>query len=195
MKPKLKSRHNGTVVPRAGLTIPDSGDLPTAGAEYAGQLRYTNGVLVACVPSGAGYAWVGAAGCPAFLTFHTYSGTSGTDTWSNMPLALTKFMGLSDDFYTRRVDLSHARQARLALFASTGGVAGADLLLRYSTDNSAWTTLTGTEATFGAGTGIFVSSWADLPAGARADVFVSLWGQDGDGSADPVFRWVYAEFR
>lgn len=65
MKPKLKARHNGTVIPRAGLTIPDSGELPTADAEYAGQMRYSDGLLVACVPSGAGYAWVDVAGYAA----------------------------------------------------------------------------------------------------------------------------------
>lgn len=47
MKPKLKSRNNATVAPRAGFLIPESGALPTASDAYAGHLRRSDGVLYA----------------------------------------------------------------------------------------------------------------------------------------------------
>jgi hypothetical protein len=48
MRPKLKSRNNATVSPRAGLTLPDSGDLPTASEAYANQFRVSDGVPYFC---------------------------------------------------------------------------------------------------------------------------------------------------
>jgi hypothetical protein len=60
MKPKLKAHNNASSVPRAGLALPESGDLPTAGVAYAGQLRFSDGLHYACVDTGGGsYAWVG----------------------------------------------------------------------------------------------------------------------------------------
>lgn len=53
MKPKLKARNNAAVAPRAGWTIPDSGDLPTASAEYANQFRVSGGMPYFC----DGTAW------------------------------------------------------------------------------------------------------------------------------------------
>jgi hypothetical protein len=73
--------------------------------------------------------------------------------------------------------------------AGAAGPPPAKLRAQYSTDQSSWNYLDGSsgpsvnEDT----TGLQVSSWVNLAAGAKADVFLRIVGLDGDGSTDPFF--------
>jgi len=42
---------------------------------------------------------------------------------------------------------------------------------------------------------MLVTSWIDLAAGAKADVFITLDGSGGDGVLDPAFGNIYAQFK
>ena len=73
MKPRLRSGKNATAVPHAGFLIPESGTLPPATIDYAGQIRFSSGRHYACVEASTGvYAWVG-------LT--PFWALTGTTTW------------------------------------------------------------------------------------------------------------------
>ena len=69
------------------------------------------------------------------------------------------------------------------------GAGSAALRVQYSSDQSAWNYLdggTGPSVTIST-TGLKVSTWVALVAGAKADVFLRVVGINGDGSADPSF--------
>jgi hypothetical protein len=42
---------------------------------------------------------------------------------------------------------------------------------------------------------ILSTSWIDLVAGAKADIFLSLVGSGGDGVLDPAFGQIIAQFK
>ena len=117
-------------------------------------------------------------------------------TWTNMPNATNPLYGASATSYVRRLDLTYASQARFSFSVATGGAAGAKLFLRYSTDGSTFSTPTpNIEAVFGTGTGPFTSGWTNLDASMKGDVWVGVYGNNGDGTADPRFTTIAAEFR
>lgn len=186
-----------------GFALGHTASLPACEARRRGEQRRVAGGAgvadreVVCRKDAAdAYAWWDALLAPPFhVTFHNYMGGAGDRTWTNMPAAKTGVFGNTTDRYVRRLDLTDARQVRFTFAIATGGVAGADLLLRYSTDNITYTDMTGTLTTFGASTGIFDSGWDDLDAGAKAGVYVRPYGQDGNGAADPVIDWLAAMFR
>lgn len=116
-------------------------------------------------------------------------------TWTNMPAAVTEFAGLAR--HRTKLDLTQTREVRLLVNVATAGAAGAVLRAQYSTDQVAWAALdgaSGPEVAIDA-TGLGVSGWVALEAGAKADVFVRIVGADGDGAADPVFGPVAVQVR
>jgi hypothetical protein len=111
---------------------------------------------------------------------------AGASTWTNMPAALTEFLGLLH--HRQRADLTDADRCRLCVRVSTVGFNGANLKVQYSADESAWSDLTATVALAPAGTK--ATAWTDVPAGARGDVFLG-----GNGTADPVVGTITLEVR
>jgi hypothetical protein len=109
-------------------------------------------------------------------------------TWTNMPVALTEFMG---DAYARtEVDLTSAAQSRVTVrIRATAPKANAKIIIQYSTDESAWTNLCSVTMPATANK-TNVGTWTDVPAGAKADVFIRIAGQDGDGVIDPNFSLI-----
>jgi len=109
----------------------------------------------------------------------------GNTTWTNMPAAVTELFGLA---HRRTIlYLGACDQIRLVARVSTIGATNAVLFAQYSTDETAWSTLTGNLALGGGVAGTRKSSWAAIPAGAKtSDVFIRVVGQNGDATADPI---------
>jgi hypothetical protein len=116
----------------------------------------------------------------------------GNTVWTNMPLALTELFGLNHRRI--KVDLSDVDKIRLSVRVSTVGSTNAVLFLQYSTDESAWSTLT-SNLTLNGVASTRVSPWESIPAGAKGDVFIRVVGQGGDGVADPVLGNIYFTYR
>jgi hypothetical protein len=112
---------------------------------------------------------------------------TASEVWTNMPAALTEF--LNSTRYRTRYDLTNATQARIVVMVMTAGAANSIVCPQYSTDQVTWNYLdggTGPCAVVNA-TGVRTSAFVNLPAGAKADVFLRIVGKDGNGSADPAF--------
>ena len=124
-------------------------------------------------------------------TPHKLNLASGANAWTNQPAGLTEFLGLTH--HRLKAELTDCDRCRLVARVSTAGAAGATLKAQYSTDESAWSDLTGAVAIDSTGTK--ATAWADVPAGARGDVFVRLVGSGGNGTADPVIGSVMLEAR
>ncbi len=132
---------------------------------------------------------------------HVIYGDSGVDAvWTNMPLA--QALWLNSERHIRRVDLTNYRQCRLVIQKrAVAGAAASTLTVYYSTTFS---TLVANYASIGvssvqvaangASTAV-ESAWVGLTALARADVYVALVGQGGDGALDPTFGFVEVQFR
>lgn len=123
---------------------------------------------------------------PRSLTINT-----GNVTWTNMPAAATELFGNVH----RRVkkDFTDVDKIRLCARVSTAGVSGSIIQAQYSTDESAWNTLTTNTIALNS-TGTKVTAWEAIPAGAEADVFVRIIGSGGDGAGDPVLGNIYLEY-
>jgi hypothetical protein len=118
-------------------------------------------------------------------------------TWTNMPSAITEFLG---GVHTRtRVDFARVTQARFGVRVSTAGFAGAKLLPRFSTDDAVFSELAASAGGLDQlidSAGTKRTAWADIAAGAKADnIIISVWGQGGDGIADPIFGNTWLEVR
>jgi hypothetical protein len=128
--------------------------------------------------------------------------SGGTVTMRGLPAAATMFGSTTG--YVQSVDLSNCTQVRLFVNRLAGSVAGARLLLRYST---VWGTIPSSFASLSATAGteaqvdiaqpnaINTSGWFNLPAGAKTVVFVAPITSNGDGRADFEFGNIVAEFR
>lgn len=112
-------------------------------------------------------------------------------TWTNQPAALTELAGTLD----RRVklDLTDADKVRLCVRVGVAGSASAIVKAQYSTDESVWNDLTGTVDI--ASTGTKASAWGDVPAAAKADVFVRIVGTSSNSTGDPQFGLMVLEVR
>lgn len=133
------------------------------------------------------------------VCFHAVS--SAQSSWSAMPAAATLLNG--HHRHISRAVLTGFSQARLHVNKmGTAGFAGAKWILRYSTVYGT------TAATFTADAGTteiacaidatdtFVSSsWTNLAALAKADVFLAIVGSGGNGVITPQYGGCYAEFR
>ena len=94
------------------------------------------------------------------------------------------------DYLRIKTDLTSTTQARFFVNVITAGAgASTELRVQYSTDQAAWNYLdggTGPSVAINT-TGLRVSSWATITAGAKQDVFIRVVGINGDGVADPAF--------
>lgn len=111
-------------------------------------------------------------------------------TWTNMPNAATEFTGLPRTKY----DLTHSDQVRLVVCVGVATAAAATLKIQYSTDQAAWSDLTSTLGSLNS-TGAKAGAWENVPAGAKADVFLRVQGAGGDGTLDPQFRLIQLQVR
>ena len=100
----------------------------------------------------------------------------------------------------QQADLTPFTQVRMTVRVTTAATAGTKLVATYHTAFS--TTLTdyvaiGTSAVECAidATGITTSSWIDLAAGAKADVFTTIKQTGGDGATNPVIAFLTLQFR
>jgi hypothetical protein len=115
--------------------------------------------------------------------------SSNVVAWTDMPAALTDFLGITNTTVRHKLDLTAATQVRLVARMATAGSVNAELRMQYSTDESTWLYMdgsTGPLVNVGAA-GTRAGSWVNLVAGAKADVFLRLQGINGDGVADPQF--------
>lgn len=95
-----------------------------------------------------------------------------------------------------KMDLAPFTEVSLAasIVTTSASVNSPRVYLQYSLDESTWSTLTAQTvslAVFGAKR----TAWETIPAAARADVFVRLVSNGGDGVADPVIGSTIANFR
>jgi len=129
------------------------------------------------------------------LTFSTAS-----TVWTNMPAAVTILFGNASAI--QKADLSGYTQCRLLVNKlAVAGNTNSKLILEYAT------TYTQTAATYvnigttevscaTTGQNTYVDSgWIDLVSGAQADVFITVTGINGNGTIDPVFGSIIAEFK
>lgn len=132
------------------------------------------------------------------LSLHANAG-AGT-TWTDMPLASSFFLGSNRAITS--MDCTYYTQCRLVVRVTTasGSANTPKFRLRYHT---AFSTTIGDYVDMGtsevacslASTGLIRSSWIDLAASAKADVYIICEGVGGDGAADPVVCYIQAEFR
>lgn len=103
--------------------------------------------------------------------------------WTNMPAASTELIGTGGSLRVK-ADLTTRKQVRMVANIYIAGAAGADLHAEYSTDGSAWSTLTSEVAIDSVGLP-HVGAWEAIPVGAQTDVFIRVIGKDGNATADP----------
>ncbi len=156
-------------------------------------------------------ARIGASGTPSATTFLNglnawatpAGGSSGgpisvvhflpMDTvWTDMPAADTEFKG--SNIRRTRIDMTGSNTIRLGMSLNSGVSTGATIRVQYSTDLTTWTDM-GTSITSAVQGLQVATSWATVPAGAKADVFLRLMGQGGDGVADPGFLQVFVQVK
>lgn len=183
------------VVPNVGFRVGRVDTLPTCAERLDGVLHRTEGTggtLAVCQKDASAYAWVG-LGVPMLVPFlerDAMSDLTADYDWVNMPAAATEMRST----FARKLDLSRALQVRLTVNVVVAGVAGSDIYLRYSTDGSSYTDITGATVTVDS-TGWRDAGWQDLPAAAKGVVWLQPWGKDGNGAADPRFTFVGAQIR
>jgi len=121
-------------------------------------------------------------------------------TWTNMPAAVTFFSG--SHRHVTRADLTNYSQVRFVVNKQgTAGQSGSKLILRYRT---AFSTTVGNYSDIGASevsvavdttNTVLSTAWTDLAAEAKADVFVCIAGSGGNGTIDPIFGNIAAQFK
>jgi hypothetical protein len=122
-------------------------------------------------------------------------GSFGNPSWTNQPAGLTELFGTTAG--RLKVDITASTQVRLLSNVETAGAATAAIRVQYSTDQASWNYLDG-----GSGpsvgintTGLKVSGWVSLAAGAKADVFLRVVGINGDATADPGFSSIILQVK
>ncbi|MDP9469580.1 MAG: hypothetical protein M3Q71_02795 [Chloroflexota bacterium] len=95
------------------------------------------------------------------------------------------------------VDLTHAVQFRTTMRVRFAGASGAVARVQYSPDQTTW-------VDFGALADVNMSmatvttqatAWLSLPTGARADVYLRIGIEGGDGAADPTIGTITLQHR
>jgi hypothetical protein len=130
---------------------------------------------------------------PLTRTPYIVSLNTGNVTWTNMPAALTELFG--NVHRRNKIDLTDADRIRLVVRVSTVGATNAVLFAQYSTDESAWNTLTTNQVAINGSAATKASAWEDIPGAAKTDIFVRIVGQNGDGAADPVLGTICLHYR
>lgn len=133
-------------------------------------------------PTGAtgapGPAGIVAAPIDYALVTHAALTLSGSQTWS-MPGTLSELFG---EIVRVQVDLTNASQVRVyAQIGSNYGPSAAIVYCQYSVDGgTTWKVLTNSASA--GSTGAHLSTWANVPSGAKADVLVRAVSNHGNSS-------------
>jgi hypothetical protein len=137
---------------------------------------------------------------PVQMAVWFYAVASATATWTNMPAADTLFLGNAR--HITKADLTYFSQVRLCCNKiGTAAHAGATLHLRYHTVFSSTVSdfvIIGSSAVsvaVDASNTYLDSGWINLVSGAKADVFLALVGNGGNGAVNPQFGATVAYFR
>jgi hypothetical protein len=175
-----------------------------------GYAALDNGVRVPTTQLGAGSAnnqtflrgdqtWATPPGGAGQMIVPLVSDGAGI-TWSNMPAAVTFFAG--SHRFASKLDLTNYSQVRLIVNKqAVAGLAGSVVRLRYtvtfSTNAANWLQIgtSSVQVAVDVQNTVLDSGWIDLVAGAKADVFIVLDGSGGNGTLDPVFGSIVAQFR
>lgn len=133
-------------------------------------------------------AWTSVGSAASQLAPQSLTLRSSSETWTSMPAGLTEYLGGT----TRRLkwDLTNVTQARLQVSLTTAGSAGSSIAIQYSSDGGTnWFYLDNSSGPTCAitSTGLTVSSWVTITAGAKSDVLLRIVGSGGNGSTSPVF--------
>lgn len=141
----------------------------------------------------------GPAGPSTGLTIPLVMDNAAT-TWTNMPLAASFFNG--SHRYALKVDLTNFTQVRLVVNKqATAGAAASIVVLSYigafSVTLGSWLAIgtSSVQLAVNVQNTVLSTSWIDLVAGAKGDVFITLIGSGGDGVLDPAFGNIVAQFR
>ena len=115
-------------------------------------------------------------------------------TWTDQPQADTQLNGSTSS----RVpfDATQYRSFRWTLRVQ-GASASANTpkcYVKYSTDDSTYTTLDGTDLSLASAVTL-KTAWITLPAATQADVYWRIFCSGGDGAADPAFGTLTLQFR
>jgi len=129
---------------------------------------------------------------PAMVTFVAPQGITTLTGWNNQPAATTELYGFTRN--RAKFTLSNASDARFFVNVAIAGAGSSTLRVQYSLDQTTWTDLPGTSVATNT-TGLNVSTFTTVPAAAKADVFLRVVGQNGDGSADPSYGTMALEAR
>lgn len=100
----------------------------------------------------------------------------------------------------QQIDLTPYTQVRMTVRVTTAATAGTKLVAVYHT---AYSTTIGDYSAIGTSavecaldaTGLITTSWIDLAAGAKADVFTTIKQTGGDGATDPAIGHLTLQFR
>jgi hypothetical protein len=166
-------------------------------------LTYWNVVAQSGAAGATGQTGPTGATGPQGIASRLYIPLNGAGTsvaWTNMASAAQLLFAASAGII--RVDLTNYVSGRLLVNKlATAGATNSRIFLRY------WTGYTQTAATYidigltGAisvavnNTNTFTTTaWQALTGGAKADVFVTIIGTGGDGTLDPAFGAIGAEF-
>jgi hypothetical protein len=115
-----------------------------------------------------------------------------------MPAAQTELFG--NVWGRRPADLTGYADFRICVNQAIAGAAAAFLRAQYSTNGGgAWSDLetggTVADLSVGAVTGLKLGAWGAVDPAALGEVQLRIVGQDGNGTADPSFRYIAIEFR
>ncbi len=143
------------------------------------------------------------AGTPSSMTFYVASTQNLDNEWVNMPNILTELFGASK--HIRRVALGHATEFRLVVTVLQPGSVNAYLCVLYSVPPATLDSFLGgqepvTFRPYGrvsiAAAGTFAGSWTGIAeAAAKQDVDITIYGEVGDGVADPRIGGIDVQFR
>lgn len=171
----------------AGSTV-EGNHIYDSGTAGAGTRKAIHGLAVTKIRNNVASNNADNTLCDDMATAIPFLGPGSSSAWATQPSGKTEFR--STTVLRTKVDLSDKQQIRLDGRVVSAGATGAVLGIDYSTDESAWTTLA-TEIVIDA-TGVKDSGWVNLPAGAKADVFLRIYGTGGDASASPSFGTITA---
>lgn len=173
----------------------DAGD-PTG---VAGGLYYnSNSGKFRCYENGS---WKNCLGFNANLTLYGGNGNGASAQWTNMPAALTEIFTPTDvpvPVSRLLYDLTDASQVRFQVSNTVAGSASAEIRIQYSTDQSTWNYLDSGNTGLGQNvstTGLHASSWSNIAAGAKGDVYLRIVGINGNATADPLFGLIQVQAR
>lgn len=144
---------------------------------------------------------VGGASGSNYLLVTLFTGTGNV--WTNMPASLQFINGSVGYRSAFKLDLDDFTQVRFRVSkGATAGATGSKLILRYhtslSTSASDYSDIGTSEVSVAVdvGAGVLDTGWVNLAAGAIAtNRFIVIVGSGGDGTIDPDYGTITAEFQ